>query len=106
MRPTTATIRSDSPRHGDWLRVFGTSCVRIKGPLSTPARVPGLGIVEVYALDVPSLTAEQRTRLIDDICERFGEARSEVERLIDDPEHGVPLLAADVTVAVDARAFL
>lgn len=106
MRPTTATIKRECPRYQDWLEVFGTDTIQITMPLPCQGSVPGVAAAEFYKLYVPSLTAEQRARLMAFLAGKFGEPPSIVEALIDDPEHGVPIKADDVSVAVDARAFL
>lgn len=106
MRPVTATIRPESPPYRDWLRVFGTDQVPIMLPYPVRGSAPGVESAEFYKLHVPSLTPDQRSRLVEFIAERFGELPSTVEALMDDPEHGVPIKAEDVLVSVDARAFL
>jgi hypothetical protein len=105
MAIVTARIRPDSPRYRDWLHVFGCDVVALASPVPQWAAAPGVPRGEFYALHVPSLSAPARERLVARLADRFGIPPEEVSRAIDGPE-GVPILADDVTVAIDARAFL
>ena len=103
IRPTTATIRKDSPRYPDWLQVFGGDTVQVTSLLPHLANGPGDNPILFYSVDVAALDADQRRRLVEHISRKFHVPPQEVERDIADPEHGVPILAVDVTVAIDAR---
>ena len=98
----TATIRPDSPRASLWLGVLGTVTVPILSPMptrGTSPHHPAPGAL-FYALDVAALTPQQRARLVAATAERFGLSVAQVERDFDDPEHGVPILADDVSVTM------
>jgi hypothetical protein len=104
MSEFTATILLTSPRAGIWREVFGSETVPIVSP------VPHKGVTpnckgEFYSLDVARLTKSQRQRLVDHLVRAFKLTHADVERLIYDPTHGVPILAADLVVPLDLRLF-
>jgi hypothetical protein len=105
MKITTATIARDSPRYRTWLDIFGTDTVRIEWPVPHTARLPGIDEALVYKVHVPSLTRDQRRRLIAHIAAEFGETPEAVEEGLDE-EEGLPILAEDVTVLFDGRLAL
>lgn len=99
-----ASIRPTSLRAANWLKVFG----RLDGiPLLSEVRVladlPGKPSVWVYMLDVAKLTDEERLRLVDHIAATFNFSAEEVAR--DLYTVGVPMLAEDVVVTVQASLF-
>ena len=99
----TATISNSSPRHASWLRIFGADTVQILSPVPTPGTSPHHNAPDgarFYRLDVAALTAQQRARLIAENAEKFDLDESEVERDLDDPDHGVPILADDVSITL------
>ncbi len=100
-----AVISEESPRYGDWMKVFGTNRVPVVSPLSHTNNAPGIVAREFYKLNVRALSPEQRARMVAHLAEKFGAPISEVERDIDG-EHGVPILADDVMMILDARAFM
>lgn len=102
----TAKIRPDSPRHANWIHILGTDTAPIEGPTTGIGSAPGIERAQFYKLQVKALDADQRERLFEYLSAGFGAPRAEVERDIDDPEHGVPVLADDVTVFIDARKFI
>lgn len=104
MSRITATIRDSSPRAALWRQVFGTETLPIVSPVPKKAEGPD-GSAEFYQLDVAQLDTEQRSRLVSHLCERFKMTHQEVCHLIDDPNHGVPILAEDVIVPLDLRFF-
>ena len=104
MKPSdfTVTIREDSPRAADWMKVFGTLTVPVTNALS-PATItlntPGRqGETQAYFLDLKALTPQQRRRLVEHIATRFGAAPDQVTAQID--EHGVPILEEDTTAVI------
>lgn len=94
----TATISPESPRHADWLKVYGTDTVYLQSPFAFTAEVEGLGEQSVYMLDLALLTDEQRQRQIDHIAEKFNLDPAVVEAELD--EHGVPILGQDVYITI------
>ncbi len=104
MSRLTAMIRDSSPRAAAWRDVFGGDTVPILSPLPIKASGPD-GDAEFYRLDVAALDTAQRGRLVSHLCRRFKLQHIDVEHLIDDPNHGVPILADDVVVPLDLRLF-
>lgn len=94
----TAHIVGDSPRAGDWLHVFGGPSVPITSPVPIRANLPGHPDTLIYLVDLPLLTPEQRTRLVEHIAGRFGIPVAEVETDLD--ASGYPILADDVIVSI------
>ena len=105
LRPTMATLNPKSPRVKDWLRVYGKTKIQLRGPLPVRATSPA-GVQFFHHVHESELTPEVRERLADHVSEKFCLSRDEVLRSIDDPAHGVPILADDVTVECDSRLFL
>lgn len=100
---TTAHINPNSPRAEEWKRVFGGLEIKIKSPIPIENDSPA-GRRKFFLVDVASLTAEQRERVIDHVSARFNLSREDVES---DLESGAfPILDEDVTVAFDMRLVL
>lgn len=98
-----AHIRPGSPRAKQWLDVFGTTCVPIKGLF--PHRGVFAGVTrEFYDVAVDRLSDDQVERAARFVAEKFGEPLEQARQALH-REHGLPLLAEDVTVSVDARLF-
>ena len=97
----TVTIREDSPRASDWMKVFSTltlpvtSAVPLAITLDTPDRQDE---TQAYFLDLKVLTPAQRDQLVEHIATRFGVPPDQVAAQID--EHGVPILEEDTTAAI------
>ncbi len=104
LRPTTATISSNSPRHIDWLTILGTRTVPITSPAPKLASGPDGTINEFYLLDHNQLSAAQLHRLIAHIAKKWNLPQIEVRRTMEE-YGGVPILAEDVIVACDIRLF-
>lgn len=101
----TARIPENSPRRADWIEVFGTEVLPIISPVPVVNDGP-TGRREFYRLDVSRITPQQRQRLVRWLSKRWKLPVHEVEKSVDDPEHGVPLLADDLVVAADMRLFV
>ncbi len=101
--PPVAHINPTSERAADWLRVYGGMEAPIESPIPTRAIVMGVER-EVYFVDILRLTPDQKRNLVDHIAERFEISRDEVVELL--PGFGCPILADEVSVIFDARAFL
>lgn len=99
MKPTMGRIRRESPRYETWTAVFGAGAVELESPVAATAWSPEGARKEFYKVRVASLTPEQRARLVPHLCARFQLEPAEVERSLDDPEHGLPVLAEDLTVS-------
>jgi hypothetical protein len=97
MEDFQATIREDSPRAADWIKVFGSREVTLQSPFPQMAKLPS-GRRLVYQLDLKALDSEQRARLVAHIAERF---HLPVESVDTDLESiGCSILGEDVTVIV------
>src|SRR5689334_21490583 len=105
MKPC-AVISQISPRYEDWMYILGSPEAPIVSPCTVMATAPGLPAPKAfYRLDVTRLTVDQRSRLIERISEKWHLKPSEVEKDISS-EHGIPILADDVTLVVDGRIAL
>jgi len=104
INPTHAHLNTASPRYRDWMRVFRTPMVEIEAPAPIRAELPGLGVQPVYQLKLSALRGDQRARLLDHICTRFGLAIDEV--VVGLARDGCPILAEDVAVSFDTRLVL
>lgn len=100
-----ATINPESPRAKAFQEIFGGRTIPVLSPLPTRAQGPD-GEAQFYRLDVGKLTTEQRRRLVAHISAKWNISPAAVEASIDDPEHGVPILATDVIVPIDLRMVL
>lgn len=100
MKDFTATIREDSPRAADWIKVLGSREAELKHPLPAIGVFPGVGAKEFYELDIAALTSEQRARLIAHLSERFQVPREEVESELD--KVGCPILAEDIIITISS----
>ena len=103
IRPNTVRISESSPRHAEWVKVFGTDKVEVQSPATQLVRVLGQ-VKRAYMLSLEALTPDQRRRLVEHIAEKFSIPASEVERDID--RQGVPILEEDTVCAFDARMLL
>lgn len=105
IRPYTAHIAADSPRRALWLEAFGDDVVPIVSPMTHRASAPGVGSTDFYLVDARELTDDQLARLAAVMAREFAIDPHDVERdlaIIG----AVPILARDVTVAVDLRMVL
>lgn len=112
---SSVTIRRSSPRYVAWLHVFGDehkTAAGITVPVTSPVPVlgtaPGVTNKEFYRLDVPQLTEAQRDRLLGYLARTFSISRDEAAELLNDPRHGLPILADEhvIAPAMDLRHFV
>lgn len=99
----TATIL-DTPATEHLRHIFGDS-LPVVSPIPITAAGPD-GVSEFYKLDVGAISAEQRARLVEDLAMRFHTNPDLIGHLVDDPNHGVPILAAHLVVPIDMRHFI
>ncbi|MGH9665767.1 MAG: hypothetical protein ACRD9L_15180 [Bryobacteraceae bacterium] len=92
-----ATISRKSPRYANWMEVYGTDTVEVLDPQPVIHEGPD-DARAFFRLDVDSLTSEQRRRLVRFLSQRWKLGPGEVDHLIDDPQHGVPIRADDVAI--------
>lgn len=88
----------DPERAAAFRNILGTDQVTICSPIPSWSILPERGEELVYFLDLDSITAEQRGRLVSYLAGRFGLAEEYVAATLD--VHGVPILAEHVTVSV------
>ena len=97
MKDFTATC-TNPERAADWQKIYGSDTVCIQSPIPTRANLPGHPDALIYMLDLNEMTADQTERLVAHIAQRFNIPPLEVAR--DLQQHGVPILADDVIIAV------
>lgn len=100
-----AVIDPDCPRAAAWREIFGSDRAPILSPLTVRNMGPN-GPAEFYRLDVGALRPEQRERLIAYLVARWKLDPRQIEVELDDPEHGVPILATEVFVPIDMRLLI
>ena len=100
---TTATV-TDADRARMWNAVFGSPRVPVKSIVPTRANLPGRPDVLIYQLDVNVITSEQRAKLCQELGARFGLSPEFVDQELD--EHGVPILADDVSITSTDRRMV
>lgn len=101
-----ARIKKSSPRYRDWIETVGADRVPIVSPFTHRASAPGQESgAQFYRLAITRLSAVQLDRLYLLLSSRFGVT---IEEIHADIRAGgiVPVLAEDVVVETDARAFL
>jgi hypothetical protein len=95
----TATINNPA-RAAEWKAILGSTTVPITSDHPTLATLPGHAKAQmIYQLDLDQLTEEQWNRVIEHVATKFEYAIKWIEDLL--PEHGIPILAQDVTVTVE-----
>lgn len=102
-----AHLKTYSERYPKWRWILGGDDPEYRDEVPVKDLLPHLAqlgdeIDSVYPLDLDVFTADQRARLIDFICEKFGEKRATVEAELKE----FPIREADVTVAIDPRFIL
>ena len=99
-----ATLNPRGPHYSEWVDIFGVMRVPLKSPNPVLAGLGPEKNVEVYLLDIPALTIDQRARLLFSIAKRFNAPIYEVEAEV--ARSGFLIRAADVIVSYDMRAFV
>ena len=99
-----AVLNPHGPNYQTWHEVLGSDRVPLKSSEPVPAEIGIEPHVEVYLLDLAALTLPQRARLLGFIAQKFGVPVYEAEATI--AKTGFPIRAADVIVAISARAVI
>ena len=105
LRKTEAVISKSSPRYNEWLEVFGTDRIPLVSPIPYTGSAPGVSKAEFYKLDAASLTKDQRGRFVAHISKKFHVSEDLVWHEITSGSP-IPILADDVTVALDLVLFI
>lgn len=95
-------LLQSSPRYENWRKILGSDEAPIRNPVPIKA-IFGAEITEIFRLDIAKLTADQRSRLVAFIVEKFNVAEATAQAEIE--TSGFPIRAADVCVAFDHRYF-
>lgn len=105
LRKTEAIISKSSPRYNEWLEVFGTDRIPLVSPIPYTGSAPGISKAQFYKLDTAALTEDQRIRFVAHISKKFQMSEDLVwgEITSDNP---IPILADDVTVALNLNLFI
>lgn len=98
-----ASLCKSSPRYEAWRGILASDEVPLKTLQSGVTELGGER-VEVYEVDVQSLTALQRERLIRFVEQKFAAPRAEIEHDLD--TLGFPIRECDVVVAFDLRLLI
>lgn len=89
----TATALEGTPRAEEWREIFGSRTIYLVMPESLLMRFPDGEYHHAYLLDVPSLKADQRNRLVTHICQKHQLDAGLVEKHLDD--NICPIVAGD-----------
>lgn len=102
---TTGHISQKSPRANEWQRVFGSHDIPLTSPI--PCRcnfIDDKGVStsqKFYFIDIDRLAPEQLEHVAAFVANKFNIPLDDVWDEID--QHGIPILADDVSVIFDAR---
>lgn len=102
LEPTTAIISETSPRAADWVHVFGSRSIPITSPVPHDLLGPDGVVRSFYRVDLRRMTVDQVARAAALVAERFGVTVADAQVGITG-EHGLPILAEDVSVGFDVR---
>ncbi len=83
----------------DFIKVFGTTIVKIKSPRPEYISTPDNEKVLAYFLDLALITEEQRENLIKHLSEKFNQSIDFVRKNLD--KIGVPLLKKDCSLIIN-----
>jgi hypothetical protein len=101
---TRATVH-DPERRAFWEEIFGGDEVPVVSFLPKLEVLPGYDRPQMcYMLDLKALSDEQRHRLVGALADKFGMSPEFVADNLE--EHGVPILASDVSVSSTDRALV
>lgn len=94
---------TDDQAAATWRKILARSeRIPVVSPRAVIANLPGLGATACYFLDLPRLTPDERSRLVDHLAASFGLPIQEVADDID--EHGVPIRASTCVIVMQGQA--
>jgi hypothetical protein len=102
----TAIFKHSAESYPNWFSLLGTDRVEVLVPNSRincagPGRPPkAIDASKFYQVDVASLSAVQRQRLVRYLSKKWKQPVSVIEEWISDSRNGIPLIAGDVVVAM------
>lgn len=102
----TAIFKHSAESYQNWFSVLGTDHVEVLVPnarinYAGPGRPPkAIDPSKFYQVDVASLSAVQRQRLVKYLSKKWKQSVSVIEEWISDSRNGIPLIAGDVVVAM------
>lgn len=99
-----ARLAASSPRYADWYAILESDEVPLTSAGVVAATLLGEGREEVYLLDLEQLNEQQSERLVAALAKKFRASADEVRDGI--LQDGMPIRAADVYLAFDARAIV
>jgi hypothetical protein len=102
MAAWTCHLLTSSPRYESWRKILESDEAPIVSPTPIKALL-GAEMADVFRLNIAKLTADQRSRLIDFIVQKFNVAEATAQSEIE--VNGFPIRAEDVVVAFDHRFF-
>jgi len=102
MSAWTCHLMQSSPRYEKWREILQSDEAPIISP-TTIKSLLGAEMADVFRLNIAKLTADQRSRLVDFIVQKFNVAKATAQAELE--INGFPIRAADVIVAFDHRFF-
>jgi len=102
MSAWTCHLMNSSPRYEKWREILGSDEAPIIS-LTPIKSLLGAEMADVFRLNIAKLTADQRSRLIDFIVQKFNVAEATARAEIE--VNGFPIRVEDVVVAYDHRFF-
>lgn len=94
-----------SPRAAEWKVVFGETSVPITSPIPVRAEIGGIGVREVYLIELSRLEPEQFDRLVAHVAAKNNMPQEEIRAHLVN-EGVMPALAEDIDVSMDMRFLL
>lgn len=92
-------VKEKSEKGKEFMKVFGTTIVKIKSPIPEYILTPDKEKVLAYFLDLDLITKEQRENLIKHLSEKFNEPIDFVRENLDDI--GVPILKSGCSLVIE-----
>ena len=104
MSRTQVTVVKPPERVQEFIDVFGSATVPVRGWIIPHTGNLPIGKRDVFELDLEAITDEQRERLIEHLTRKFNEPPGVVRQYLD--QEGVAILAEDCVVSSDGLDFL
>ena len=95
---TDFTVTVGGSRGEEWERVAGTRTFPVRSPIPVIADLPGKPKARVFLLDLESIEAGVREKIVSHLARKFGLPPHEVEKDVN--EAGIPILADDCMTTI------